>query len=74
MEETMNLTAERSLEIITEQIERSRKSVSEDVGMTLLISGLCHHCKHWRPAHPQLGVLSALHAHTYIYMGYRAPC
>ena len=41
MEETMNLTAERSLEIITEQIERSRKSVSEDVGMTLLISGLC---------------------------------
>lgn len=37
----MNLTAERSLEIITEQIERSRKSVSEDVGMTLLISGLC---------------------------------
>ena len=41
MEETMNLTAERSLEIITEQIERSRKSVSQDVGMTLLISGLC---------------------------------
>ena len=41
MEETMNLTAERSLEIITEQIERSRKSVSEDMGMTLLISGLC---------------------------------
>ena len=41
MEETMNLTAERSLEIITEQIERSRKSVAEDVGMTLLISGLC---------------------------------
>lgn len=41
MEETINLTAERSLEIITEQIERSRKSVAEDVGMTLLISGLC---------------------------------
>ena len=41
MEENMNLTAERSLEIITEQIERSRKSVSQDVGMTLLISGLC---------------------------------
>ncbi len=37
----MNLTAERSLEIITEQIERSRKSVSQDVGMTLLISGFC---------------------------------
>ena len=41
MEETMNLTAERSLEIITEQIERSRQSVSEDAGITLLISGLC---------------------------------
>lgn len=41
MEENMDLTAERSLEIITEQIERSRKSVSEDVGMTLLISGIC---------------------------------
>ena len=37
----MDLTAERSLEIITEQIERSRKSVSEDAGMSLLISGLC---------------------------------
>ena len=37
----MNLTAERSLEIITEQIERSRQSVSEDAGITLLISGLC---------------------------------
>ena len=41
MEENMNMTAERSLEIITEQIERSRKSVSEDVGMSLFISGLC---------------------------------
>ena len=41
MEENINMTAERSLEIITEQIERSRKSVSEDVGMSLFISGLC---------------------------------
>ena len=41
MEENTNLPAERSLEIITEQIERCRKSVSEDAGMTLLISGLC---------------------------------
>ena len=41
MEENINMTAERSLEIITQQIERSRKSVSEDVGMSLFISGLC---------------------------------
>ena len=41
MEENNNLTAERSLAIITEQIERSRKSVSEDVGMSLFIAGLC---------------------------------
>ena len=41
MEDNNILTAERSLEIITEQIERSRKSVSEDVGMSLFISGLC---------------------------------
>ena len=41
MEENNNLTAERSLEIITEQIERSRKSVSKDAGMSLFISGLC---------------------------------
>ncbi len=41
MEKMSNLTAERSLEIITEQIERSRKSVSEDVGMSLFIAGLC---------------------------------
>ena len=41
MEENINMTAERSLEIITEQIERSRKSVSEDVGMSLFISGIC---------------------------------
>ena len=30
MEENMNLTAERSLEIITEQIKRSRKAVSQE--------------------------------------------
>ena len=41
MEENNNMTAERSLEIITEQIERSRKAVSADAGTTLLISGLC---------------------------------
>ncbi len=41
MDNNNNLTAERSLEIITEQIERSRKSVSEGIGMSLFISGLC---------------------------------
>ena len=37
----MNLTAERSLEIITEQIERSRRAVSKDTGQSLFVSGLC---------------------------------
>lgn len=41
MEENSNLTAERSLEIITSQIERSRKTVSKDVGLSLFIAGLC---------------------------------
>ena len=41
MEEKGNMTAERSLEIITEQIERSRQSVSKDTGFSLYISGLC---------------------------------
>ena len=41
MEDNNNLTAERSLEIITEQIERSRKAVSVEVGQSLYISGLC---------------------------------
>ena len=41
MEENNNLTAERSLEIITKQIAQSRKTVSKDVGMSLLIAGLC---------------------------------
>ena len=41
MEENNNMTAERSLEIITQQIERSRKAVSQDAGLSLYISGLC---------------------------------
>ena len=40
MEENNNLTAERSLEIITEQIERSRRIVAKDTGELLFISGL----------------------------------
>jgi len=40
MEEIDNLTAERSLEIITEQIERSRRAVSKDTGQFLLVAGL----------------------------------
>ena len=35
------MTAERSLEIITEQIAQSRKTVSKEVGQSLYISGLC---------------------------------
>lgn len=41
MEETNNMTAERSLEIITEQIERSRQMVAKDTGLSLYVSGLC---------------------------------
>ena len=41
MEENNNLTAERSLEIITEQIAKSRKDVSKDVGLSLYVAGLC---------------------------------
>ena len=41
MEENNNLTAERSLEIITEQIAQSRKTVSKEVGQSLYIAGLC---------------------------------
>ena len=37
----MNLTAERSLEIITKQIAQSRKAVSKEVGQSLFIAGLC---------------------------------
>ena len=40
MEENANLTAERSLEIITEQIERSRDVVAKDTGQLLYMSGL----------------------------------
>ena len=41
MEENINLTAERSLEIITEQITRSRQVVAKDTGESLYISGIC---------------------------------
>ena len=41
MEEKTNMTAERSLEIITEQIERSRQVVAKDTGLSLYIAGLC---------------------------------
>ena len=41
MEENINLTAERSLEIITDQIAQSRKAVSKDVGLSLYVAGLC---------------------------------
>lgn len=37
----MNLTAERSLEIITEQIAQSRKTVSKEAGFSLFNAGLC---------------------------------
>ena len=40
MEENMELTAERSLEIITEQLEKSRRAVSKDTGEWLFVSGL----------------------------------
>lgn len=36
----MELTAERSLEIITEQLEKSRRAVSKDTGEWLFVSGL----------------------------------
>lgn len=40
MEENTGLTAERSLEIITEQLEKSRRAVSKDTGQWLFVSGL----------------------------------
>ena len=40
MEENMELTAERSLEIITEQLEKSRRAVSKDTGEWLFVTGL----------------------------------
>ena len=36
----MELTAERSLEIITEQLEKSRRAVSKDTGEWLFVTGL----------------------------------
>jgi hypothetical protein len=44
MEENINLTAERSLEIITQQIEQSRRAVSKTTGTSLYISGICIMC------------------------------
>ncbi len=41
MEENINMTAERSLEIITEQITRSRQVVAKDTGESLYVSGIC---------------------------------
>ena len=35
------MTAERSLEIITEQLERTRQMVAKDTGLTLYVAGLC---------------------------------
>ena len=40
MEENNNLTAERSLKIITEQIEQSRRAVSKTLGQELFIAGI----------------------------------
>ena len=40
MEENTGLTAERSLEIIAEQLEKSRRAVSKDTGEWLFVSGL----------------------------------
>ena len=44
MEENSNMTAERSLEIITKQIEQSRRAVSKTTGLSLYISGICIMC------------------------------
>ena len=41
MEDNNNMTAERSLEIITEQIAQSRKAVSKSTGQSLYVAGLC---------------------------------
>ena len=40
MEENMNMTAERSLEIITEQIERSRRVIAKNSGKPLILWGI----------------------------------
>lgn len=44
MEENSNLTAERSLEIITQQIEQSRRDVSKTTARSLYIAGICIMC------------------------------
>ena len=44
MEENSNMTAERSLEIITKQIEQSRRAVSKTTGQSLYIAGICIMC------------------------------
>lgn len=41
MEESNNLTAQRSLEIITEQIEPHRSDVTKRIGSSLLLYGIC---------------------------------
>lgn len=41
MEEKSNMTAERSLEIISEQIAQTRHAVSKITGQALYIAGLC---------------------------------
>ena len=41
MEENKNLTAERSLEIITEQIERSRRNITSNSSCSLICWGTC---------------------------------
>ena len=41
MEEKSNMTAERSLEIISEQIAQTRHAVSQVTGQALYVSGLC---------------------------------
>lgn len=44
MDENCIMTAERSLEIITKQIEQSRRAVSKTTGQSLYISGICIMC------------------------------
>ena len=41
MEENKNLTAERSLEIITEQIERSQRTITKNSALPLMWWGVC---------------------------------
>ena len=44
MEKNSNMTAERSLEIITQQIEQSRRDMSKTMGQSLYIAGICIMC------------------------------